>query len=340
MRAIETQAEIRAAAAQWRRSFAEGAEPIGTMGGDDVLWHETLEIWGLFGKTTGRAGITRDWNAFGQKPSDFRSNIIVEINQPPRGIDQNLQAVFARDGDGRRWVLHQGRMSVSGSRVTEADFIAATGLQPVPVQFSAGPDGAYHKVAPLDGPAAVVQEHIAAFVALCARARLAKTAPGALLGNLGTVQDWEHSLSPEATGDYEIAGRRAGKGRRRHGEVWKALSRLLACLGIDHSNDRVGQYGPDLFTYGRGPKILFEIKSTPHAHDIFAAIGQLHVYEHLLGDTYRKVLVVPEGCGQALKAPVRALGIDLVQYCRKQGRIAFDLPVLGDCLNRAIPPSF
>jgi hypothetical protein len=333
MQAIEKKSEVNAAAARWRAGFRRGSQVIGSYRGSEIAWHEHLRIWGLFGKTKGKGGIERDWNAFGQKPSAFRANMIVEMNQPPRGIDQNLQAVFALDDEGGRWLLHQGRMSVRPTNVTEADFIAATGLKPTRVDFSDGSRGDYHKVAPIDEPDHVIQEHMAAFIAQCAKARLAKKAPAdPVIAALADVQDWERGLSPETTGSFKVAARGPVQGRRRHAEVWRALVADLTRRGVPHSNDRVGQYGPDLFTYGNGPKVLFEIKSSPSATDIFGGVGQLHIYERLLGGSYRKVLVVPEGVGGALRGPITALRIDLIEYRRVGRKLVLDKNALSECL--------
>lgn len=333
LKAVESRAETRSIAALWQRSFRDGAEIIGSMDGRDVLWHGRLGIWGSFGKTQGKGGVSRDWNPFGQKPGAFRSNIIVEINQPPAGIDTNLQAVFARDAERRLWLLHQGRMSVAGSRVTEADFISATGLQPVTVEFSDGSTAAYHQVAQLDGPPASVQESISAFIAQCARARTFKLAAGAPVPNLDHAQDWERGFSPESIGSYQVKAREAAVAERLHGEIQRALAAELSSRKTPHSNDRVGQYGPDLYTYGRGPKVLFEIKSRTTANEVFAAVGQLHIYDRLLGGGYRKVLVVPKGIRSALQGPVAALNIDTIEFVREGRKTLFDPDELTRCLK-------
>lgn len=333
MKALEKRAEIRTQLAAWRKAFGAGAQPIGTMSGENVMWHEALGIWGMFGQTGGKGGSLRAWNAFGQKPNSFRSNIVVEINMPSEGIDQNLQAVFARDARERPWLLHQGRMSVAGSRVTEADFVMATGLKPMKIRFSDGSVGAYHKVADLSASAAEIQAGVAAFVTQCARARLIKLANGAPVGDLANVSSWERGLSPEIAGTFAIAPRGSGIGRRVHGEIWRALAAELKKRDVRHSNDRVAQYGPDLFTYGSGPQVLFEIKSGCGAQDIFAGIGQLQIYDQLLGGSYRKVLVVPEGMGQALRGPVAGLGIETIEFHRKGKAIALNQAALGRCLK-------
>lgn len=259
--------------------------------------------------------------------------MIVEINAPPSGIDRNIQAVFATDKNGCRWLLHQGRMSVAGSKVTQADFIAATGLKPARVVFSDGSKAEYHKVANLSARAAIVQDQMAAFVAQCALARSAKLAKGAALPDLSDVEDWERRFSPEATGEYEIAPRAARTGRRIHADISKALAAELKRRDVPHSNERVLRYGPDLFTFGTGPKVLFEIKSGCGSQDIFAAVGQLHIYDHLLGGNYRKVLVVPKGMGKALEGPVAGLGLHTVEFEKKGSRVTFDGSALGRCLK-------
>lgn len=161
-------------------------------------------------------------------------------------------------------------------------------------------------------------------------ARTIKLANGATVPDL--AQDWERGFSPEGIGTFQIAARDARTANRWHGEIQRALAAELGRREKSHSNDRVGQYGPDLFTYGKGPKVLFEIKSAISANDIFTAVGQLHIYDRLVGRGYRKVLVVPEGIGDALKGPVAALEIDTVEFRREGRKIIFSAEALTHCL--------
>jgi hypothetical protein len=337
VKAIEKRADVGAAVADWKRAFAANARSIGKMHGRDVLWHEHLGIWGVFGRTEGKGGIERDWILFGQKPHRFRSNMIVEINPAPTGIDPNVQGVFARDSRGRRWILRQGRMSVSGSRVKDDDFAAVTDLEPVNVEFSDGSQRAYYQVAQLDSPPAAIQESVAAFVAESARARLAKLVPSNVLDALANAQRWERGLKPEATGEYDFRARAAGKAERRHADVWQALAKELERRKIRHSNDRVAQYGPDLFTYD-GPAVLFEIKVNASSRDVFEGVGQLHIYEQLLRSApktgaYRKVLVVPEGMRHVLEDPLASLSVYVVTYDRVGRSIRLDQKRLNAVLS-------
>lgn len=335
--AVERSKDVRDARKQWQKLFQLGATVIGSMSGQPILWHENRRIWGMFGATLGRAGIARDWNPYGQKPYGFRSNIIVEINPPPSGIDPNLQGIFAVDKKGVRWVLHQGRMSVPGRRVTEDDFIQATGLRPVDVRFSDGLREKYHKIAPIDAPAPVLQAGIAAFVAECSKARLAKTVAPSTLAGVTRALDWEHQLRPEVVGNFEISARESIKGHHKHGQVWRALSAELARRRVAHSNDRVGQYGPDIFTY-EGKRVLFEIKSNACSHDVFEGVGQLQIYEKLLGDrflasNYFKALVLPRGMRVTMEKPLNLIGIALVSYERRGRVIVFDKKALDKVLT-------
>lgn len=332
MQAIEKRSEVRAYRNHWAKAFRQGASVIGHMGGQDVLWHERLGIWGLFGATTGRGGKERDWNAFGQKDYSFRRNMIVEINQPRSGIDTNLQAIFARDAKGATWLLHQGRMSVSGARITEEDFIVATGLKPTPVRFRDGTSVPYHKVANLDDAPNSIQDAMGAFIAMCARARAFKLAEGAPLPDLNPASEWEKGFNAEAVGTYILPPRGQRIVDKKHGKVHAALVSALEELGVRYSNDRVSQYGPDLFTLG-DPKVLYEIKTGISASEIFAAIGQLHIYDLLLGGGYSKVLVVPDQLKEKILAPIRTLGIKLLVFDMRARRVHFSSKAVGSSLR-------
>ena len=82
---------------------------------------------------------------------------------------------------------------------------------------------------------------------------------------------------------------------------------------------------------------MFEIKSDATAQDVFQAVGQLHIYDHLLSakhgtGRYRKVLVVPKGMREALQAPLDALGIVVLPYERRSGNVNFNESALRTAL--------
>lgn len=148
------------------------------------------------------------------------------------------------------------------------------------------------------------------------------------------VLDWEDLLKPEATGEFDVAERAATKGYRLHGNIWKALADALKALKFPHANERVGQYGPDLYTI-EAPHLLFEIKSQARPKDLFEGVGQLSIYERLLGKTYRKILVVPPGAAAPLREVVGTLDIEILEFEAKGPKIGFDAKALRRLAGKA-----
>lgn len=329
--AIERRRSSAAALGLFKRKFAADAEVL-SYRGIDVYWHSGLGTWGLFGETDGKNDESRPWNAFGHNPLTFQQNIVVEINQPRRGIDTNLQSVFATDGGGRTWVLHQGRMTVSLARVKEGDFVAVTRLEPATVRFSDGSSRPYHPVACMDDPAADVRSAVAEFVRNCALVRLSAGLSPKLAKALAAARQAEHTLTPEIGGSYETASRGSVIAHRNHAVVWKALAAELKRRGLSHANTRVLGLGPDLFTT-EDPLALFEIKTRVDPADVFKAIGQLAVYKHILKMPFRKVLVVPAGMGEGMASTINALGVLRVDYVRQARSVCFDGAQLDRCLG-------
>jgi hypothetical protein len=101
---------------------------------------------------------------------------VVETNQP-RVIDTNLQSICVAGAEGKRWVLHQDRTCVTGSRIKESGFIAATSRDPTTVRFSDGTAQPYHPGACLDLPAADVQAAVGELVRTTALVRFNAAAP-------------------------------------------------------------------------------------------------------------------------------------------------------------------
>lgn len=326
MRAIEGATGSQKALREFAAAFKVGGAKIGMMG-EPVFWHEELELWGTFGETWKHEPRKRPWNSFGQRPASFRNHIIVEINPPKVGKNTNVQGVFATDNDGRRWILHQGRLKIPSHQITPEEFIRLSGRTPVTVLFADGEERPYHKVACIDEKPRAIQSQVAAFVALCGQVRDLAAGKTPRPRGFDKILDWENLLKPEATGAYDVAKRKATTGYRLHGDIWEALSTALKTLKRPHANERVGQYGPDLYTI-EAPHLLFEFKSQVRPKDIFEGVGQLSIYERLLGQDYRKILVVPRGMAKALSDIVGALDIDILEFEVKGRSIALDTKAL------------
>ena len=326
LRAIEAAIPGQKALREFAAAFKVGGVKIGTMG-EPVFWHDELGLWGTFGETWKHEPRKRPWNSFGQRPSSFRNHIIVEINPPKAGKNTNVQGVFATDDDERRWILHQGRLKTPGHQVTQEEFARLSGRTPVTVLFADGEERPYHKVACIDESPRAIQSQVAAFVALCAQVRDLTARKTPRPRAFDRILDWENLLTPEATGAYDVASRKATTGYRLHGDIWKALSMALKTLKRPHANERASQYGPDLYTI-EAPHLLFEFKSQVRPKDIFEGVGQLSIYEQLLGQDYRKILVVPRGMAKALSDVVDALNISILEFEVKGRSVTLDMKAL------------
>jgi hypothetical protein len=122
LKVIEDKAEVDTAQASFMRKLGQFADAkniisIGHPGRSQKLsasWSSKLDIWWAV-KTTGN----RYWNAFGTgKPrwhSGFSHNIVCEINPSFQGINRRIAGVFAKDIDGKLYLLHRGK--IGGGRL-------------------------------------------------------------------------------------------------------------------------------------------------------------------------------------------------------------------------------
>jgi len=330
--AVESKKDIRQAVDTWESKLSVGATIFDGLSGK-VYWHQSLGVWGHFykgfteGKTPGNY-----WNVFGRVPHRFRKNMIVEINPPGAGINTNVQGVIAVDADGKRWALHQGRLHPSGVRITEEMFDAATSMERVSVRFSNTEVVEYYKVANIDAPPQVLQTQVASYVAQCSRVRVYYIAGEKAAQEEANVEAAEGASSPEKQGSYQVGAQGPKMVERRHADVWHALTKVLDERQIKHSNARVGRHGPDLRTFGKSP-ILFEIKSDSTATDLQRGVGQLLLYEQLLGSTHRKILVIPGPPEVAMGKAIKGLGLGELHYRRKGRTIRFSTQDLTKLLS-------
>jgi hypothetical protein len=246
----------------------------------------------------------------------------VEINPPKSGVNTNVQGVVARAEDGARWILHQGRLHASWMQISEDMFDKVSTNKRAKVQFSTGETAEYHYVANIEVTAEEMQRQICAFVNECAIVRQHYVLGSESAADERRVLQAE-ALIPELMGTY-VVGAQAGKTVTRwHGGIWHALTGALSRHRVKYSNGRVGLYGPDLRTFGRMP-ILFEIKSGIRAADLQTAVGQLLLYEKLIGRKFRKVIVVRDDVPTRLNEPIHQLGIEMLQYSQRGRSIHFD----------------
>jgi hypothetical protein len=332
LQAEERSAAISKAIADWRKLAAIGAEEMLWRGGS-VLWNEEHGYWSFFGKAkTNTALGWRWWNTFGRVPEAFQQNMLVEINPQQKGPAKGTQGLVAIDGAGRRWLLHGGGLRPPGRRVSADQFRNISTLATTPVLFSDGRLLEYFLVAPLDDGAQALHRSVAEFVSVCEDVRN-EVLHGKVDADLERrVRQVEGSSTPERRGNYAIPSRPAGVAKRVHADVWKALARELDRRETNHSNRSVGRYGPDLRTRDK-PLVLFEIKTDTTARSLYESLGQLLMYERLLGAPFTKVAVLPGPPPTDLGAVLKDMEVRIVTYRRTGRTYAFDPRTLGAVLG-------
>ena len=311
--ATESRRQIRAAITAWRQSFSQGAESLHAGLGGGTYWHPHLGVWGHFRRRARRDGSPRYWNAFGMSPRRLRRNIVVEINPPPAFRYGNMQGVIATDSAGTRYLLHKGQLRIPNRHISAEDFARVTSYESHSVHYSDDHIVNCYAVANIDAASDELQRQVALFVGECERIRRHYGAGRRDPKGDSRAEEAEKN-SPELTGTYYVGPQDPKTVERRHGNVWHALTAALDKLGSKHTNQRVAGWGPDLRTFDSSLPLLFEIKSRLTASELQCAVGQLFIYEKLLGKRYKKVLVLPKSLSPELAQAVRQLKLEVLTY--------------------------
>jgi hypothetical protein len=324
MKAVETEVQVAKAIARWVDVFKRQGRSPGTHL-SDVHWVENSMLWIKARGAVNYRGVY--WNGLGvQVDTKSLQNELVQVNPPVTGSPPgNCQGVIAKDASGAVWILHRGRMNVAQRRVVLSDHPADAkrlAVTPVIVAYKDGLQLECFPVAKLGDPDLAVLEGTRRFVEFC---RIARTV--ALEGEEAAEIQRKTSGFEEPSGTYTIPAREEIVAERIHAEVFTALKQELKDRGIPHTNEKISLLGPDLYTTGKVEPMLFEIKTGNAADDVLKAVGQLVVYEQLLKDARRKVVVLPTDVRSDYRELLGRLDIEIVCYDRaKKGDISFAWP--------------
>jgi hypothetical protein len=325
-------------AAEWREVMLDGALPR-----RGTFWIPEAEIVADKPKLEGNGGYSL---SMGVDPlSKARAVSFVDSLQPG---SRHPLSNFAIDHRGRRYLVHQARLSSAGANIIEAQFLEASGLHPVAVE--ANGENANRKwllVADLDAPAEEIRRSTGRFVHYCALVRnsVAATARGDQLAPPATVEPpWYVRVAPDEVGGTYVIGARDAVGERvverRHGLVSMRLrERLGDSVVFQKLQHPLGfEMDGEVLREGARP-LLLEIKTSIGASSIHAGIGQLHLYSHLIPGLldHDLVLLVPKLPQPEVFEAIRAAGIKVHSYrfgdLETGGDIIFSDAFLELCLG-------
>lgn len=241
----------------------------------------------------------------------------VQINEPEITGGVNSLSAIAVDQSGARYLLRQGRLQANTRRavpVNGEDFARMTGLEPATVEGIPGEKRDWYIVAVLDEPAQAIRRKTAIFVERC----------WAVLVPQGTTIGPSFPFNAagskvEIGGSYFIPPKDPfGEKQvfRSHGEVWLALTSMLAANDIEYWKGTVSGFEIDLEVKKAGSPLLIEIKTSVAASDIYTAVGQLQVYRRLFPHLvdHHQVVLIPEGLRADLIKALEECGVSVHTY--------------------------
>lgn len=324
MKVVKGNTRVDAAVSKWKHAFKK-------LGGIDhgfektLIWIDELGIWlNSKGRRDNDGGY---WNGLGTVLGGRKTrNLVVQVNPPENGSPPGrFQGVVGKTANGQIWLLHRGELNVGGLRVNlknYGDIAFAAGFEMVEVDYPNKRVEKCYRVACVNDDALEIVASTKRFINLCQTIRTL-----VVDGDEWASVQKLAGLFEEPTGPYTIGPQDAKEVDRVHGAVFEALRKDLSVKGLSLSNDRAGSLGPDLYTTGKSPRILFEIKTGNGASDILKATGQLVVYEKVLENSYRKVMVLPTGVSDRHRAIVESLDIEIIDYRPLGQSYAFDWPL-------------
>ena len=301
--------------AEWREVMLDGALLRRSM-----FWIPEAEIVADRPKLEDNGGYSL---SMGVDPlSKARAVSFVDSLQPGT---RNPLSNFAIDHRGRRYLVHQARLSSAGTNIVEAQFLQASGLHPVAVEAKG--DDANRKwllVADLDAPAAEIRRSTGRFVHYCALVRniVAAAARGDQAAPAGGVETpWYVRVAPDEVGGTYVLGARGALGERvverKHGLVSMRLREQLGeAIVFQKLQHPLGfEMDGEVLRDGARP-LLLEIKTSIGASSIHAGIGQLHLYSRLIPGLidHDLVLLVPKLPKLEVVEAIRAAGIKVHSY--------------------------
>lgn len=284
----------------------------------------------------GAPGTIEDQVMLGVDP-DFRTGI-AKIRQPivSEGAKRKITLIGRNDG-GRLILLREGRLTANklSRLVVDDEFASFSGLREVPITAQGKrSDRHWYVVADLDGTSADIVDQTVRFANACATAR-ARAGGGATRKAAPT-----YGYGMDEKGGVMIVTRTGGTAEvvRLQGFVSEQLKKKVGPTFMKPSKDTFcvdGLIEP--------ANLLIEIKTGTSPHDLYEAVGQLHMYPTLIGlpDVLERMLLVPNEppIKPSMAAALAKAGVSTYTYTisggRKSPRITFPKALLKRCRRQA-----
>lgn len=313
--AVETEDDIRDAVQRVQKAFKNlGHTDHGFS--KQRIWVPRYGVWAKF---TDRRSGEGYWNGFGnQLGTREDAKTLVQVNPSMHGTPGRFQGVVAV-ANGMTWLLHAGDINTTNGRLQLRDYKEIADFSEAEVSFSDGTVKTYIKVCRVDHRSELLVQNISRFVDACALVRTQVFA-----GPEVAALERRAQLIEESEGSYALPPQPPKTVEKVHAMVWHRLRDRLEKQGVTLANERKFGLGPDLFTMEQPLPRLFEIKTSSGASEYLKAVGQLFVYEALLGRKFQKVLVIPTGMDRQIQKMILSkFSIETLSYDIKGTKVVF-----------------
>jgi hypothetical protein len=282
-----------------------------------------LDIWWI----TEDSG-NRFWNAFGTgepkwNTKSYSHSITCEINPPYEGIDRRIAGAFAKDPEGKLYLVHRGKLGGGRPGIGKAlftdEFMGTWEEVEDGTEFSK-----VALIASFDNPR--FDEQIADFVHEVERI---KTLP---IATTGTATKAPAVLTPifkdEFFGTKKISNASSQTiANSDHGLVVNTLAKELKGKNINVGNiQSIDLY---ILDSAGNPTTLFEVKTGTTSTQVYEAVGQLYFHSTRLKAKCRLVAVFPDNIRQEIRDVFKTLAIQLLTYSFSNNLPIFDRKVIS-----------
>ena len=284
-----------------------------------VHFRERDGLWFSW-KSLEEVGVPRYWNGFGISLKSGSADIVVEINPPLEGVTGQVAGLFAKDPQGRRYLIHRGRLGGGRRGVGLNAFWEWYRGASVNILTKSNNSFEALYVCCVDSRDAV--ENVYRFVREVKQFK-------------DEVREGSHSRVPgqglpqTLLYNPEFFGRKRGGLRKIsdhfswHGRVVDALYKSLAEVNGDDQifNTREIDIGVHGF---KEPKTIYEIKTNCSSQSIYTGIGQLFFHTSGL-EAPKKVLVLPRSeLGDEIRNIIESMGIEVLSYRFARNSVQFE----------------